>query len=479
MKSVAARALAISIGFGFYKGATSLAYSTAMGSVPSAVGFVSELDFMFVVNGTSALTAVVLLILLARGRLTPWSMPFLPAVAATALGFVLELSGVLSSLPAAVNVLLTGILCGYPIVVLCAAWLEVLAAQETKIAVAQLVGGLFVQRVFLSLVPFLPLSAVSVIAIAAILASAGFLMLARRWVERPSEIVGWKELGLKKDRRWTLIHSYACLFVLVGVVGILHSSVLGSSSEFIVGGVNMQLSRIVSLCATLAVAVFMVRNPNPTAIFKVCLPAMLLILSLLPFFGDMLGSLVGLVLITCYEICGMIFLLFIVEQARSLRINSYGLSIVYMGGSTLVLFIGLAIGLALGALSADYGLSLLTLLAFAAIYPLVLVLLFVVRRGKAGSTEPEDKSDQVEEGAARENRYTRCIEQYAETYGLTKRETQVLGYLARGRSAKFIAEELVISENTVWAHIKRVYFKMDVHDKQELMSLVEEGARRL
>ena len=43
--------------------------------------------------------------------------------------------------------------------------------------------------------------------------------------------------------------------------------------------------------------------------------------------------------------------------------------------------------------------------------------------------------------------------------------------------AKFIAEELVISENTAWAHIKRVYAKTGVHSKQELMSVVEQQGR--
>ena len=60
--------------------------------------------------------------------------------------------------------------------------------------------------------------------------------------------------------------------------------------------------------------------------------------------------------------------------------------------------------------------------------------------------------------------------------GLTRREREVLAYLARGRSARYIAEDLVISENTVWAHVKRIYAKTDVHTKQELMSAVEQAA---
>ena len=70
------------------------------------------------------------------------------------------------------------------------------------------------------------------------------------------------------------------------------------------------------------------------------------------------------------------------------------------------------------------------------------------------------------------------VEVIAGENGLTRREREILGYLARGRSARYIAEDLVISENTVWAHVKRIYAKTGVHTKQELMSSVEQAALR-
>ena len=36
-----------------------------------------------------------------------------------------------------------------------------------------------------------------------------------------------------------------------------------------------------------------------------------------------------------------------------------------------------------------------------------------------------------------------------------------------------IAEELVISENTVRTHAKRIYAKLDIHKKQDLIDLVD------
>ena len=56
------------------------------------------------------------------------------------------------------------------------------------------------------------------------------------------------------------------------------------------------------------------------------------------------------------------------------------------------------------------------------------------------------------------------------------REAEILGLIAMGRSAKYIAEELTISHNTTRTHIKHVYEKLNIHSKQELLDLVLFGS---
>ena len=58
-------------------------------------------------------------------------------------------------------------------------------------------------------------------------------------------------------------------------------------------------------------------------------------------------------------------------------------------------------------------------------------------------------------------------------HGLTAREIDVALLIARGRSKTFIANELFISENTVRTHSKNVYAKLDIHSREELISLFE------
>ena len=60
----------------------------------------------------------------------------------------------------------------------------------------------------------------------------------------------------------------------------------------------------------------------------------------------------------------------------------------------------------------------------------------------------------------------------AESYALTPRETEIFLLLAKGRSAPFIRDELVISLNTVSSHMRRIYRKMDLHSRQELLDLI-------
>ncbi|HJF65740.1 MAG TPA: helix-turn-helix transcriptional regulator [Slackia equolifaciens] len=61
----------------------------------------------------------------------------------------------------------------------------------------------------------------------------------------------------------------------------------------------------------------------------------------------------------------------------------------------------------------------------------------------------------------------------AEEYGLSSRETEVMELLGRGRTGSAIADELFISENTVRTHIKRIYAKVGVGKKQELLAVLD------
>lgn len=98
----------------------------------------------------------------------------------------------------------------------------------------------------------------------------------------------------------------------------------------------------------------------------------------------------------------------------------------------------------------------------------VLASIVSLREGRqaaaAASLKPVQVGESPEESA---------LDAVATRYGLSRREREVLGYLARGRSVPYIAEKLTIAESTVTSHSRSIYRKTGVHSRQQLIDLVE------
>lgn len=82
-----------------------------------------------------------------------------------------------------------------------------------------------------------------------------------------------------------------------------------------------------------------------------------------------------------------------------------------------------------------------------------------------------DKSfdNEIAEGGHFKQRCTKA----AEEYGLSNRETEILSFLAKGRNAQFISEQLNISAYTAKTHVYHIYQKMGVNSQQELITIVD------
>lgn len=90
------------------------------------------------------------------------------------------------------------------------------------------------------------------------------------------------------------------------------------------------------------------------------------------------------------------------------------------------------------------------------------------RRTMLGETAETD-----DEGA-RMGRFRLRCEAVANTYLLSRRESEVLYYLARGYKSASIQQQLYISEGTAKTHIRHIYRKLNVHNQQELILLIDE-----
>ncbi|MDO5044623.1 MAG: LuxR C-terminal-related transcriptional regulator [Coriobacteriia bacterium] len=71
------------------------------------------------------------------------------------------------------------------------------------------------------------------------------------------------------------------------------------------------------------------------------------------------------------------------------------------------------------------------------------------------------------------DRVSKQVAKLQNHYRLTERESEIAELIVRGYTVSAIAEKLYISENTVRSHSKHIYTKLDIHKKQELISLAE------
>ncbi|MGV8083883.1 MAG: response regulator transcription factor [Coriobacteriia bacterium] len=90
---------------------------------------------------------------------------------------------------------------------------------------------------------------------------------------------------------------------------------------------------------------------------------------------------------------------------------------------------------------------------------------FGARRARRSAVADELQSD---------SRSSSC-EDLAKRHQLSSREAEILALLATGRDNPYIAQDLHIAYSTTKTYVKRIYAKLDVHSRQELLSLIDRG----
>lgn len=84
--------------------------------------------------------------------------------------------------------------------------------------------------------------------------------------------------------------------------------------------------------------------------------------------------------------------------------------------------------------------------------------------------QPDAAPSVSEKPETDQNHQTEAV---AKAFGLTNREEEILGYLARGRSLPYISDALFVTTGTVKTHTINIYRKTGVNSRQELLDLIE------
>lgn len=79
------------------------------------------------------------------------------------------------------------------------------------------------------------------------------------------------------------------------------------------------------------------------------------------------------------------------------------------------------------------------------------------------------------ERSQKSGRFRAQCETIANRYLLSRRETEVMFLLAKGHNAAYIQDKLCISKSTAKTHISHIYRKLDIHNQQELLGMVDEA----
>lgn len=144
----------------------------------------------------------------------------------------------------------------------------------------------------------------------------------------------------------------------------------------------------------------------------------------------------------------------------------------------------MVIGFGLGAYSLASFLGIVVVGSFSGIVDLhvistvLLFLLFIVSGLCLETRDPdirkifEDLNEPMRIAAEFSTIDERC-DLLGRQYLLTEREIEVMQMVCKGRSRSFIAEALVLSENTVKSHVSHIYAKLGIHSKRDLQRLID------
>lgn len=344
-------------------------------------------------------------------------------------------------------------------------WLQVLAAQNQRATHAALVGAALVSAGLNAITGFLPQGGLGVFALVCAVGQI-VLILARR----PLDSVASPDMQSVREAASALtpvlVSSIVLTFVAPLVNTVLMVDVLDPAVRL---GLSASMNALVGV--GLAAVWFIPQRP----------PSLFLILLV---FTGVLFAFILLVWVIGFQAASVLlglgsaafFLVtFLVMDASLEAARSYGLLAVQTygvaGGLVMLARTGADV-VAASLLHAGIADESKTLAAvFLLVYLLTCAAFLLVGAIKRSGT-PQPAMAASAEPTVWERLAQQC-EHVSGAFGLSQREREVLALIMQGRNVPAIAEELVLSRNTVQTHVRHIYENLGVHSRKELVAFVE------
>ena len=281
---------------------------------------------------------------------------------------------------------------------------------------------------------------------------------------------------------------YGGSFAFLG--GVIRSLSLQADAMMYINYASV-LGGLVSALALVAIWRFRTIRYSINHLFRVMFPFLVVVLCALPFIGmDSLVVTAAAIYIT-YSFMGLSLQVLCLQTAHDYGVNPVFCISFQIGVSLCTQGLGYLLGNAvnIAVLSSIPPLASIALISVA-----MLALVMYLTRGLSISQEEEGrdieflslsrKAHRTGEGDDGEtavpwdddvkyaDRLSIRCDLIGKKYYLSQREIEVMHLFARGYTMAAIAQELFISENTVKTHMRRLYAKVGVHKKQQLLSML-------
>ena len=253
---------------------------------------------------------------------------------------------------------------------------------------------------------------------------------------------------------WRPLLCVAFSAFIVGIVRVGSASGGGSIGQTNESNMIGLLAASVALLATWR---FLYERVTLMRLYQILFPLTATAFLLLPLLEGTFRQVVYSLVFLVFSVTSSLMVVSCARTARNQSLTPvlvYGTfaSIVYassLAGSVVGLFVGAGRGV---------GLAELSVVALVAVYALSVAMVAPHGR-KAGSVKAASGEKLAPVVGAVGDSVTAGCAVAVERYGLSRREAEVLDLLARGRDVPYVAEELVISKNTVRTHTKSIFAK--------------------
>ena len=522
--------LVLLIGYGLFRALMNATYATGMNTVSAAPALGNNLSFSIAASAFMLLASGTLAVVGWRAPNARLHGPALASIVA------LSLTNLASGLDAGQDAtgdvahLVLCIVSGITWIVANAAWLMAFAALRPRRCLTTLVGAMLLSSLVVVPLCLMPVSGQAIcLTVVGLLSAALYgwhaFVLSPRELRRATAAhngevdeaaASQRDRGLPRRARllsalrelWSPLVIYAVLVMTCGLVTAFQTGeAAGPTGHALAKGLATVLA-----CLVVAGAAFVGRSlPNIRRIFRLAFPLVALALIALPLASSAYGIGFYVALVTLSAVTSISVLFLLIESARMWGIPMLCVTCLSMFAARLLLLAGLLAGQALGAQQhLDETVSSLVV-SVVAIYLLSLALVSLARpRRRDERREPDrvvvplrDVEDLVGPqayaaaaqahgtatltGTASVSEAHPARARIAETNmpmapspsgltvssTLTEREAQIVELLARGRSMAHAAQELGLATNTVRNYVQRIYEKLGVHSKQELIELLD------